>query len=70
MTQPETVQTLLAELGDATPDAEDGRGLNIVEALSSRWGWYRLGDERPGGKVIWALIQALLHPMQHSAVVR
>lgn len=55
-------------LGDATPEAEHGRGLTIVEALSSCWGWYRLGDERPGGKVVWALIQTLLQPMQHSAV--
>jgi anti-sigma regulatory factor (Ser/Thr protein kinase) len=47
---------------DAAPDAEHGRGLAIVEALSARWGWYHPDanpgdDQRPGGKVTWALIR-------------
>ncbi|MGH3970705.1 MAG: ATP-binding protein, partial [Mycobacterium sp.] len=42
--------------GDATPDAEHGRGLAIVDALSARWGWYHPADQHPAGKVVWALI--------------
>lgn len=37
-------------------DAEHGRGLAIVAALSARWGWY-FPAEQPGGKVVWALVQ-------------
>jgi GAF domain-containing protein/anti-sigma regulatory factor (Ser/Thr protein kinase) len=33
----------------ATPDAMTGRGLALVEALSSRWG----AEQRTGGKAIW-----------------
>ena len=38
---------------DTGVDAEGGRGLLLVEAVSSRWGWYR---DRQGetGKVVWA----------------
>lgn len=36
-----------------TPDAEHGRGLNIVHALSARWGSYYAGGHL-GGKVVWA----------------
>jgi anti-sigma regulatory factor (Ser/Thr protein kinase) len=35
-------------------DAENGRGLLLVEAISDRWGSYPVGDE--GGKVVWALV--------------
>jgi CheY-like chemotaxis protein len=34
---------------DASPDAESGRGLVLVEALAHRWGQVRL----PEGKVVW-----------------
>jgi anti-sigma regulatory factor (Ser/Thr protein kinase) len=34
-------------------DAENGRGLLLVETISRRWGWHFLPDE--GGKVVWAL---------------
>ena len=39
---------------DAVDDAENGRGLMIVQAVSARWGW----DFPPGmgGKVVWAQI--------------
>jgi anti-sigma regulatory factor (Ser/Thr protein kinase) len=30
--------------------AEDGRGLQILDALASAWGWRSLG---PAGKVVW-----------------
>jgi anti-sigma regulatory factor (Ser/Thr protein kinase) len=40
-----------------TPDAEHGRGLDIVDALSARWGTYR-PDGHAGGKVVWAAMHA------------
>ena len=36
------------------PDAENGRGLRLIEALSARWGWSSMPG-RPG-KVVWAEI--------------
>jgi hypothetical protein len=40
--------------GDVGEDAESGRGLLIVQAVSARWGW----DFPPGmgGKVVWAVL--------------
>lgn len=42
-----------------TPDAEHGRGLTLVAALSRQWGYYRPaggpGGE-PAGKVVWSLL--------------
>jgi len=35
----------------AGEDAESGRGLMIVEALSTRWGWYT--PKGIGGKCVW-----------------
>jgi hypothetical protein len=52
---------------DPHSGAESGRGLQVVEACSVRWGWQRLDalDEldEPGGrvragKVVWALLQS------------
>jgi hypothetical protein len=37
----------------ADPDAEAGRGLLLVESLSTRWGWYAPAGLR--GKVVWAV---------------
>jgi hypothetical protein len=50
--------------GQVSPDGETGRGLLMVEAVSSRWGYYYPGrqprstvpDER-AAKVVWALVQ-------------
>jgi hypothetical protein len=39
---------------DPAEDAEAGRGLLLVEAVSARWDWRALADG--GGKVIRALI--------------
>jgi hypothetical protein len=39
--------------GQAAPDAETGRGLQVVESCSLRWGWRPLAA---GGKVVWALL--------------
>jgi anti-sigma regulatory factor (Ser/Thr protein kinase) len=41
-------------LRESGPDSESGRGLNVVESCSVRWGWH-LVDE--GGKVVWALMR-------------
>jgi anti-sigma regulatory factor (Ser/Thr protein kinase) len=35
-------------------DAERGRGLHLVDAVSDKWHWYF--PQETGGKVIWALI--------------
>jgi anti-sigma regulatory factor (Ser/Thr protein kinase) len=42
---------------DPGADTERGRGLLLVEAISSRWGWYP-AQEPGGGKVVWALAVA------------
>jgi len=39
----------------AEPDALNGRGLVIVEALSTRWGW----EPHDGGKIVWAELAAV-----------
>ncbi len=36
---------------ELSQDAESGRGLQLVEALSSHWGWYVYPGV--GGKVVW-----------------
>jgi anti-sigma regulatory factor (Ser/Thr protein kinase) len=41
-------------LAPATPHDEHGRGLSIVEGLSSRWGWYFPAEQ--SGKVVWAVL--------------
>ena len=41
---------------DAADDAENGRGLLLVEGLSTRWGWYFAAGL--GGKVVWASLPA------------
>ena len=52
---------------DSDNGAESGRGLQVVESCSVRWGWQLL-DERAldgrgsaggAGKVVWALLQSL-----------
>jgi hypothetical protein len=53
---------VLAYPGD---DVENGRGLMLVGALAKEWAYFLLPD---GGKVVYCLIEALLQPMQHSAV--
>ena len=41
-------------LRQSGPTSESGRGLNVVECCSVRWGWHLLDD---GGKVVWALLR-------------
>lgn len=50
--------------GQVSHDGETGRGLVMVEAVSSRWGYYYPAHQPPGTapderatKVVWALIQ-------------
>jgi anti-sigma regulatory factor (Ser/Thr protein kinase) len=39
---------------DTSDEAENGRGLMLVEAISEQWGWYfREGND---GKAVWALL--------------
>jgi anti-sigma regulatory factor (Ser/Thr protein kinase) len=55
---------VLVEVWDANPNIpspraaglneESGRGLMLVEALSTRWSWY--ATQGSGGKVVWAEI--------------
>jgi anti-sigma regulatory factor (Ser/Thr protein kinase) len=52
------------ELRPAGRDAEGGRGLQLVAGLAARWGWRRRGRRT----MTWFEIQALLQPMQCSAV--
>jgi len=48
----------------ADADAEGRRGLGLVDACAARWGYWQGG----GFTTTWFEIQALLRPMQHSAV--
>lgn len=41
---------------NTSDDAENGRGLLLVETISTRWNWYFPHDL--GGKVVWAQIGA------------
>jgi anti-sigma regulatory factor (Ser/Thr protein kinase) len=41
--------------GNPADDDENGRGLLLVEAVSSRSGWYPSEDGTPG-KVVWAVL--------------
>ena len=36
-------------------DDESGRGLHIVDAISTKWGWHTKEDH--SGKTVWALIE-------------
>ena len=51
---------------DAGADSEGGRGLLVIDALSTHWGAYR----KDRGKVVWAMIsraQAPLNPVTRRA---
>jgi anti-sigma regulatory factor (Ser/Thr protein kinase) len=39
---------------DTSDEAENGRGLMLVEAISEKWGWYHRDDS--GGKFVWAIV--------------
>jgi anti-sigma regulatory factor (Ser/Thr protein kinase) len=44
-------------LTEAPAAAEHGRGLQIVAAVSSDWGWYGRSDI--GGKCVWAVVRKI-----------
>jgi hypothetical protein len=43
---------------NTSEDAENGRGLLLVETISERWGWY-FPPQEIGGKFVWAEIAQL-----------
>ncbi len=56
-------QLSIRDQGD--PMGESGRGLQVVESCSLRWGWQPL---EAGGKVVWALLeQDLRHQRGRTA---
>ena len=48
------------ELREPDPDAECGRGLTVVAALSDRWGQERTGQRR---KFVWAELALCAHSL-------
>ena len=48
-------------LTDVTDEAEQGRGLKIVEAVSEQWGWYASGN----GKFVWAIVRLCMSGESH-----
>jgi anti-sigma regulatory factor (Ser/Thr protein kinase) len=52
------VSSRMPSLCAAEPDAEGGRGLLLVDALSADWGAYRKAD----GKVVWVMIGSTHDP--------
>ncbi|HWG64819.1 MAG TPA: ATP-binding protein [Streptosporangiaceae bacterium] len=47
--------TEIPVLQNPGPWAETGRGLNVVDTCSVRWGWHLLDG---GGKVVWAVLRS------------
>ncbi|MFD9292639.1 ATP-binding protein [Streptomyces sp. NPDC060030] len=66
--------TLVCAVTDPSPEVpvlrradeslERGRGLRIIDALSSSWGWSR---PSLAGKTVWARIPVVLGPVCHSS---
>ena len=52
-------------LTDVTDEAEQGRGLRIVEAVSEQWGWYASGN----GKFVWAIVRLRISGESHPMAV-
>ena len=46
-------------------DDENGRGLQLVETLSTQWDWY-FPSQYNGGKVVWALVQLSTGHVSHE----
>ena len=47
---------------DAAEEAENGRGLLLVEAVSTQWGWFHAEPMSPSpdaahGKIVWSIVQ-------------
>ncbi|MFC8124728.1 ATP-binding protein [Streptomyces sp. NPDC057302] len=42
----------------ADPEAEEGRGLALIESCSDGWGWYPLAKSGDTGKYVWCELAA------------
>lgn len=49
---------------ESGPEDSTGRGLQVIESYSTRWGWHLLDD---GGKVVWALLPRQLTAAEESS---
>jgi anti-sigma regulatory factor (Ser/Thr protein kinase) len=47
-------QTQVVAEGEEVAEADHGRGMVLVDALSDRWGWWKV----EGGKVVWFALLA------------
>ncbi len=54
-------------LMDVTDEAEHGRGLMLVEAVSEQWGWYSREDG--DGKFVWAITRLCIPGGSHPAEI-
>ncbi len=68
--EPDRVRVEVADEGpgrpvylDAGADATSGRGLPVVAALSSGWGWQRTERDGVSGKVVWAEVPLSVGPV-------
>ena len=52
-------------LTEVTGEAEHGRGLRIVDAVSEQWGWYASGN----GKFVWAIVTLCIPVKSHLAAM-
>ena len=52
-------------LTDVPDDAEHGRGLMLVDAVSEQWGWYSREDG--DGKFVWAITRLCIPGENHPA---
>jgi anti-sigma regulatory factor (Ser/Thr protein kinase) len=52
-------------LADVTDEAEQGRGLRIVDAVSEQWGWYASGN----GKFVWAIARLGMSSESHPMAI-
>src|SRR5271156_1130002 len=49
-----------------SPDDENGRGLLLVETLSTQWDWY-FSPQYDGGKVVWAVVGLTVRGIEYRA---
>ena len=54
-------------LTDASDEAEHGRGLMLVDAVSEQWGWYSREDG--DGKFVWAITRLCIPGGSHPAEI-
>ena len=54
-------------LTDASDEAEHGRGLMLVDAVSEQWGWYSREDS--DGKFVWAITRLCIPGGSHPAEI-